>query len=87
MTIFIKFQRKLINIYYNFYSSLGKEKKGKKSHELIHSISTMFSKNQLENIIKNRLNLYNEKVQIKKIANDEIFKIQQKKKEERLFGN
>ena len=87
LTIFIKFQRKIINIYYNFYSSLGKEKKGKRSNELIHSISTMFSKNQLENIIKNRLNLYNEKVQIKKIANDEIFKIQQKKKEERLFGN
>ena len=47
----------------------------------------MFSKKQLENIIKNRLNLYNEKVQIKKIANDEIFKIQQKKKEKRLFRN
>ena len=87
LTIFIKFQRKILNTYFNFYSALGKEKKGKIKSDFINIISTMFTRNQLENIIKNRLNLYNEKVQIKKIANDEIFKIQQKKKEERLFGN
>ena len=87
LTIFIKFQRKILNTYFNFYSTLGKEKKGKIKGDYINYISTMFTRNQLENIIKNRLNLYNEKVQIKKIANDEIFKIQQKKKEERLFGN
>ena len=87
LTIFIKFQRKILNTYFNFYSSLGKEKKGRIKSDFINSISTMFTRDQLEKIIKNRLNLYNEKVQIKKIANDEIFKIQQKKKEERLFGN